>query len=240
MGETGQSDNGHTSEQRTTEVQVLLLLGSSTDEGNRAHHSDGVETSTGKKSRVHEHQGGEESSLGEVEASPETILHHVVLRGRVESSEHSTHACNETQTNDSPRVCGHQTIRPSVHVESPSSNTDDTNSKTSVQKCFVQVASLIRGHSAILTSLTVEDEICRHDSSTHNGRTIQESLGHVTTLGTICGLHVRPFEGILECLSGPCENRGRSRAEGLRLRLEGRVVNKSSGVRGFGDLAECR
>lgn len=75
--ETGESDNGHTSEQRSTQVHVLLLLSSGTDESDRTHHSSGVKTSTSKDSRVHEHQGRQERGLGDVESCPETILHDV-------------------------------------------------------------------------------------------------------------------------------------------------------------------
>lgn len=72
--ETGESDNGHTSEQRSTKVHVLLLLSSGTDESNGTHHSSGVKTSASKNSRVHEHQGRQERGLGDVESGPETIL----------------------------------------------------------------------------------------------------------------------------------------------------------------------
>lgn len=76
-GKTGKSDDGDTSEQRSTEVQVLLLLGGGANEGNRTHHSNRIEASTGEKGGVHEHQGREESGLGDVETGPETILHHI-------------------------------------------------------------------------------------------------------------------------------------------------------------------
>lgn len=74
---TGKSDDSDTSEQRSTEVQVLLLLSGGADKCERTHHSDGVETSTSEKGGVHEHQGREESGLGDVETGPETILHHI-------------------------------------------------------------------------------------------------------------------------------------------------------------------
>lgn len=53
---TRQSDEGNTSEKRATEVQVLLLLGSGTDEGNGAHQAKGVDTSASEQSRVVEHE----------------------------------------------------------------------------------------------------------------------------------------------------------------------------------------
>lgn len=74
---TGQSNEGHTSKKRATEVEVLLLLGSSTDEGNRAHKTNGVDTGTSEQSRVVEHQRGEEGGLGQVESGPEAVLHDI-------------------------------------------------------------------------------------------------------------------------------------------------------------------
>ena len=76
---TGESDDGNTSEEGTTEVQVLLLLSGSTNESNGAHHADSVKTSAGEDSRVHEHQRGEERSLGQVEQSPAAILQDVAI-----------------------------------------------------------------------------------------------------------------------------------------------------------------
>lgn len=76
---TRKSDDGNTSKERTTEVQVFLLLGSSTDEGDGAHHTDSVETSASEDSGVHEHQRREERSLGQVEQSPAAIFQYVAI-----------------------------------------------------------------------------------------------------------------------------------------------------------------
>jgi hypothetical protein len=54
-GKTGESDEGDTSEKGTSKVQIFLLLGGGANEGNRAHETDGVETSAGEQSRVVEH-----------------------------------------------------------------------------------------------------------------------------------------------------------------------------------------
>lgn len=168
-------------------------------------------------------------------------MEHLLLRRCVESSKHCTHARNKTKTNNSPRAGGHQTIRPSIRVQSPSSNTDNTNTKTSVHKRFIQVASLVDRHAAILTSLPVEDEVRGHHSSTHNRSTVRKSLPYVTLGGTVRRLHVCPFESILECLTGSREDGRRNKAEGLlSLRLKGRVVDESSVVRGFRNLAQRR
>lgn len=54
---TGEGDDGDTGEERSTEVHVLFLLGSGADEGDRAHHANGVETSASEDSRMEEHHG---------------------------------------------------------------------------------------------------------------------------------------------------------------------------------------
>lgn len=76
-GETGESNDGHTSEERATQVQVLLLLSGGTDESDGAHHADSVETGTSEQGGVHEHQGREQRSLGEVERRPKTVFDHI-------------------------------------------------------------------------------------------------------------------------------------------------------------------
>lgn len=77
--ETGESDDGDTREQRTTEVHVLLLLSGGADEGDRAHHPDGVETSAGEDRGVHEHQRGEQGGLSDVESGPEAVLQKIAI-----------------------------------------------------------------------------------------------------------------------------------------------------------------
>jgi len=78
--ESGKSDDCDTSEQRSTNVKVLLLLGSSSNKGKRAHHTDGVETGASKNARCEEHHWREESGLGKVEGSPGGILGNVTVR----------------------------------------------------------------------------------------------------------------------------------------------------------------
>lgn len=160
----------------------------------------------------------------------------LLLRRSVKSSEHSTHASNETETDNSPRVRGHQTIRPAVHVQSPSGNTDNPNTKTSVHERFVQVAAFISRHAAILTSFPVEDKVCRHNSSTNNSCTVQKPLSHVALDRAGRRLHVGALKGIMKCLARLCED-GR---DGLGQRPGGRVVDESSGVCGFRNLAQRR
>lgn len=175
---------------------------------------------------MHEHQRGEERSLSDVEGSPETILHYVakypsayhptkkkrhsenlLIRRSVVGTEHRAHAGSQTNTSNQPRVGGHQTIRPSIHVQSSSGDTNNTNTKSGVHESFIQIASLVVRHSAILSCFTVEDEVRSHDSATHNGRTVEQALGEVATLScTVRRLHVSAPEGIPEGLPGLCED----------------------------------
>lgn len=127
-------------------------------------------------------------------------------------------------------------------MEGASSNTNDTNTETSVHKSFVQEAPLVSGHTAVLSRFTVEDEVGCQNSTTNNGSAIQQFLGHVATLCRVEALlHVCTAEGILEVLSGLGEDRGRN---ALRLcclgGLDGRIVNESGGVCELRNLAKRR
>ena len=75
-----ESDNSHTCKEGTAEVQVLLLLGSGADEGNRSHHSDGVKTGAGEKSGLDEQERRQQSRLGDVEGSPHAIFDDVAAK----------------------------------------------------------------------------------------------------------------------------------------------------------------
>jgi hypothetical protein len=71
---TRQSDDGNTSEQRTTEVHVLVGLGGSTDECERAHQTSSVETGACEDGGVHEEKRCEKGGLGDVEGCPQGVL----------------------------------------------------------------------------------------------------------------------------------------------------------------------
>lgn len=169
------------------------------------------------------------------------IADYLLLRRRVVSRVHGTDASDKTQTDNSPRVRGHQTVRPSVHVHRSSRNTDDTNAQTGVQERLVEVAALIWRHAAILSRLTVEDQVRRQNGTTHNGSSVQQPLGQGTLVDPVGRLHIRAAEGILEGLLRAAE-------DGRRRTLEGSVVVEEpsgsvgdGGVRGFGrDLLEHR
>lgn len=80
--ETGESDNSDTSEKRATDVKVLVSLGCGTNKCNAAHQTNSVETGTSEDGGVVEHEGRQESGLGQVEGGPEGVL------GDVAAEEH--------------------------------------------------------------------------------------------------------------------------------------------------------
>ena len=73
-GKTRESDNSDTSKKRTTDVKVLVSLGSGTDKCNAAHQTNSVETGASENGRVVEHEGRQESGLSQVEGGPEGVL----------------------------------------------------------------------------------------------------------------------------------------------------------------------
>ena len=78
---TGDSDDGSTGEKGTADVQVLLLLGSGTNEGDGAHHGNGIETRAGNQSaRGEGEERRDESGLGSIEGGPECVLGNVTIR----------------------------------------------------------------------------------------------------------------------------------------------------------------
>ena len=174
-GKTGKCDDSDTSEEGATEVHVLVCLGSSTDEGERAHQTSSVESGACEDGGVHEEERGEEGTLGDVEGGPEGVLLHVagivstcfnrndgvysLLRAGSHSAVHGTNASNKTNTHDHPWVGRHEPERPAVHVQSARSNTDHTNAETSVHECVVEVGALEGWHATILTGLAVEDQV---------------------------------------------------------------------------------
>lgn len=79
-GEATDGDESYTCEERSTEVKILFLLSSGSNESDRSHHSDGVETGAGDQSwRCHEQKRGEKGTLSGVECSPEAIFRKIVV-----------------------------------------------------------------------------------------------------------------------------------------------------------------
>lgn len=94
----GKTNNYGTSEQGTTDVEVLLLLGGGADNGDGTHDTNGVEAGASKEgSGGKGEEGSHESSLGSVEGSPERVLGNVAI---ADVSRYSlwVHQLNQVQT----------------------------------------------------------------------------------------------------------------------------------------------
>jgi hypothetical protein len=81
-----------------------------------------------------------------------------LLRRTHASTHHGTDRTNKTDTENQPGVGSHETVTPSVCVKGASSNTDDSNTETSVEESVVQVGAFERRHTAIFSGFAVEDE----------------------------------------------------------------------------------
>jgi hypothetical protein len=62
-----------------------------------------------------------------------------LLRRAHASTHHGTDGANKTDTENQPGVGSHEAVTPSVCVKGASSDTDDTDSETSVEESVVQV-----------------------------------------------------------------------------------------------------
>ena len=56
------------------------MLGGCADEGDGAHHGDGIEAGAGEEGRLEEEEGREDGGLGDVEAGPEGVFLDVAVR----------------------------------------------------------------------------------------------------------------------------------------------------------------
>lgn len=72
--EAADCDDGHAGQEGTAQVEVFFLLGGCADEGDAAHHGDGVETGAGEEGGLEEEEGGEDAGLGDVEGGPEGVF----------------------------------------------------------------------------------------------------------------------------------------------------------------------
>lgn len=166
---------------------------------------------------------------------------YLLIRGSSKGGVHRANAANETDTHNQPWVHCHKTVRPAAGVQSAGSNSDNTNTKSSVHESLVQEAPLVGGHAAILAGLTVEDEVGGQDGTTDDGTSVQQLLGEVATLSVVGLLHVAAAEGIVEGLMRLGEERGlgTERLSSLR-RLEWRAVDEASSIRELWSLSEGR
>ena len=175
--ETRDSNDGDTSKQRSTEIEVLVVLCSSTNEGNRSHHGNRVETSAGhNRRRSHEHQRRNERSLGNVERSPQSVLLDIVRWIRVPCSDHSTKAQCETTNHHDPWVRSHDTVYEARGVHGARCNADDADTEPSVHEGLVKVRALEGWHSTVLARLAVEHHVDGKQSATEHGATNEEAL----------------------------------------------------------------
>ena len=173
---SGNSNNGNTSKEWSTKVQVLVGLSGSTDKGDRTHHSNGVKTSPGHDSwRCHEHQWSDEESLSSVESSPESVFLDIVIWIRSTSSHHGSERQSKTTDHDNPWVGGHQSVDEAGLVNGPGGNTDNSNSQSCVQERLVQVCALKQWHSTILAGLAVEDNVDGEESSTEDCASVEHT-----------------------------------------------------------------
>lgn len=80
-GESRNSYECYACKEGSTEVEIFLLLGCSSDKGDRTHHCDCIKTSTGNESRrCHKEERSEEGTLGCVEGCPEGVFWDIATR----------------------------------------------------------------------------------------------------------------------------------------------------------------
>lgn len=83
-GKARDGDNGSTRQKGSTNVQVLLLLGSGTNERDRTHHGYSIQTGACDQSaRGEGNQRSDEGGLSSVESSPEGVLWNVAFQESV-------------------------------------------------------------------------------------------------------------------------------------------------------------
>ena len=87
-----------------------------------------------------------------------------LLRRTHASTHHCADGSNKTNTKNQPGVGSHETVTPAVCVKGASSNTNDTNTETSVEESVVQVGAFEWRHTAIFSGFTVEDEAVKESA----------------------------------------------------------------------------
>lgn len=122
-------------------------------------------------------------------------------------------------------------------------HSNDANTQPSMHESFIQECPFVRRHTAIFSSLTVEDEIRRDYRTADDSGAIEESLGHAAGIRArdlAARLYVGATEGMLEGISRVDEGSdGRDRfcGEGFRSR---RVMKCTAcGLSSFGKLFEA-
>ena len=75
--EPADHDNGQAGEEGPAQVEVFFLLGGGADEGDAAHHGNGVKARAREKGGLEEEEWREDAGLGDVEGGPEGVFGHV-------------------------------------------------------------------------------------------------------------------------------------------------------------------
>lgn len=140
---------------------------------------------------------------------------------RVECSVHGSKAGSETNTDNQPRVRGHQPITPATGVQSPSRQTNDTDTQSGVHESLVEVFSFVRGHTAIFARFPVEDQVRGKDCTTHQSGAVEKSLCQIAAGSCARRLIGRSLVTSLETIAesfgleqGLCARRRRRRRPG--------------------------
>jgi len=186
-GETRNGDDGYARKQRTAEVEVFLLLGCCADEGDGAHHCNGVEAGAGDDGGWrHEEERRDEGGLSDVEAGPESVLLDVVARICSSRANHRSKAETQTTKRNDPRIRSHQSVHKATLQHGPGRDANDSHTEASMKERLIQVRPLINRHTAIFTSLAIEDEIHRDQRAGEHGATDKQFLDQ-----TAAGLWLR-------------------------------------------------
>lgn len=124
----------------------------------------------------------------------------LLIRVRVEGSVHRADAGDQADSDDNPRIHGHQLIGPATGVKSASCKSDNPDTEAGVHKGLIEERALKRWHAPIFPCLPVEQQIRCQSRASHNCSTINESLRQVAgwLLSLIWLLHVCTTEDILK------------------------------------------
>lgn len=210
--EARDGDDGDAGEQGPAEVEVFLLLGRRADEGDGAHHGDGVEAGAGQDGGLHEHERGEDGGLAQVEAAPEGVFLNVagsstvsfhtyrfptklgvvgmdirakdsLIRTRSKRPGHRPDTRRQSHTHDHPRVRRHEPVRPPAPVQGARRHPDDANTQAGVHEGFVEESPFVRRHAAIVPGLAVEHDVRGDNGAANEGGAVKELLGDAAAVG---------------------------------------------------------
>ena len=216
-------DDGDAGEQRSSQVQVLLLFRRRPDERDRAHHPDGVQTGSNKEGRVQEHQRRDDCGLGRVEGGPEGVLLNVsasgpsvrtacsrsgrcsLLRRSRKSAHHGAEARGQAQAKDRPGIAGHDTVAEPALMQHTGGDADDADAQAGMEEGIVEVRALKRRHATVLSRFPVEDQVDAEHGGSNETSSVEQTLLQISSIGSrglVRFLHVRAPEGVAEPIGG--------------------------------------